>query len=137
MSPFPTVFSTRLDSFLPFSSNLKLSSANSISLEASKILSSGNVLIFDLHCLLYRDSDQNKPQNQGQYSPTILENIIFLVLQIFLYLAGFECNTTSDWLNHTNQKLCYIQIHKSWRKRQRTFLRMVCEYRPRAPGKRG
>ena len=37
ISPFPTVFSTRLDNFLPFSSNLKLSSANSFSLEASKI----------------------------------------------------------------------------------------------------
>ena len=34
---FPTVFSTRLDNFLPFSSNLKLSSANSLSLEDSKI----------------------------------------------------------------------------------------------------
>ena len=34
---FPTVFSTRLDNFLPFSSNLKLSSANSFSLEESKI----------------------------------------------------------------------------------------------------
>ena len=33
---FPTVFSTRLDSFLPFSS--KLSSANSFSLEESKIV---------------------------------------------------------------------------------------------------
>ena len=34
---FQTVFSTRLDNFLPFSSNLKLSSANSFNLEASKI----------------------------------------------------------------------------------------------------
>ena len=34
---FPAVFSTRLDNFLPFSSNLKLSSANSFSLEESKI----------------------------------------------------------------------------------------------------
>ena len=31
------VFSTRLDTFLPFSSNLKLLSANSFSLEESKI----------------------------------------------------------------------------------------------------
>ena len=37
ISPFPTVFSTRLDNFLPFSSNLKLSSANCFSLEESKI----------------------------------------------------------------------------------------------------
>ena len=34
---FPPVFSTRLDNFLPFSSNLKLTSANSFSLEESKI----------------------------------------------------------------------------------------------------
>ena len=37
ISPFPTVFSTCLDNFLPFLSNLKLSSANSFSLEESKI----------------------------------------------------------------------------------------------------
>ena len=35
--PFPTVFSTFLENFLVFSSNLKLSSANSFSLEESKI----------------------------------------------------------------------------------------------------
>ena len=32
ISPFPTVFSTRLENFLPFSSNLKLSYTNSFSL---------------------------------------------------------------------------------------------------------
>ena len=37
ISPFHSVFSTYLDSFMPFSSNLKLSSANSFSLEESKI----------------------------------------------------------------------------------------------------
>ena len=37
ISPFPSAFSSRLDNFLPFSSNLKLSSANSLSLEESKI----------------------------------------------------------------------------------------------------
>ena len=37
ISPFPTVFSTRLDNLLPFSSSLKLSSANPFSLEESKI----------------------------------------------------------------------------------------------------
>ena len=43
ISPFPVVFSTRLDNFLPFSSNLKLSFANSFSLEVWN-LSSGNGL---------------------------------------------------------------------------------------------
>ena len=37
ISPFTTVFSTHLDNFLPFSSNLKLLSANSFSLEEFKI----------------------------------------------------------------------------------------------------
>ena len=37
ISPFSTMFTTRLDNLLPFSSNLKLSSANSFSLEESKI----------------------------------------------------------------------------------------------------
>ena len=37
ISPFPTVFSTRLDNFPSFLSNLKLSSGNSLSLEESKI----------------------------------------------------------------------------------------------------
>ena len=37
ISPFPTLFSTCSGNFLPFSSNLKLSSANSLNLEESKI----------------------------------------------------------------------------------------------------
>ena len=46
----------------------------------------------------------------------------------------------SIWMKHNfwlakpyglaNQKLCYIQICKSWRQRQRMFLRMVGEYGP-------
>ena len=30
-----------------------------------------------------------------------LRTFFSLVLQIFLYLETFECNTTSDWLNHS------------------------------------
>ena len=37
ISPFPSVFSTHLDNFLAFSSNLKLLSANTFSLKESKI----------------------------------------------------------------------------------------------------
>ena len=37
----------------------------------------------------------------GPDSQTILQSILSLVLQTFLYLAAFECNTTSDWLNRT------------------------------------
>ena len=37
----------------------------------------------------------------GLYSPTILQNVLIIFLQIVHYLAAFDCNTTSDWLNHT------------------------------------
>ena len=40
-------------------------------------------------------------KHQGPYLPTILKNVHSLVLQMFLYLAAFECNTTSDWLNQS------------------------------------
>ena len=42
ISPFPTVLSTRLETFLPFSSNLKLLSANSLHSEKPKICHLGN-----------------------------------------------------------------------------------------------
>ena len=41
--PFPTVFSTLFENFLPFMSNEKMSSANSFSLEESKICRLGEV----------------------------------------------------------------------------------------------
>ena len=44
ISPFPTVFSTHLENFQAFSSNLRLLSANSFSLEKSKTLSFGKGL---------------------------------------------------------------------------------------------
>ena len=37
--------------------------------------------------------------NRVRFSPTILKNVLRLVLQIFLYLAVLECNTTFDWLD--------------------------------------
>ena len=50
ISPFPTVFSTPLENFQPFSSNLKLLTANSSSLEESEICHLGkgsNLIYFD------------------------------------------------------------------------------------------
>ena len=38
-------------------------------------------------------------QDHSPYSPTILKNVLSLVLDIFQYLKTFECNTTSNWLN--------------------------------------
>ena len=65
--------------------------------------------------------------HQGQYSPTILENVLCLIIQIFLYLATFECNTTFGWLNHTvygsaNQQFCYIQFHKILEKKTKNVV---------------
>ena len=61
-------------------------------------------------------------------SPTILENVICLILQPFLYLSTFECNTTSDWLKYTvlaNQKFCYIQSYKFLEKNTKNVLENV------------
>ena len=60
------------------------------------------------------------------YSPTILKNVLCLVLQTFLYLATFECKPYSV----ADQQLCYIT--KSCTKRM--FLRMVGENGPSLTG---
>ena len=46
--------------------------------------------------------------HQGLYSPTILKNVLSLVLQIFQYLEAFECNTTSDWLRFSQSEVVLI-----------------------------
>ena len=54
--------------------------------------------------LIYRNLSKFKHlfgEIQELYSPTILKNIPCLILQFFLYREAFECNTISDWLNHT------------------------------------
>ena len=51
-----------------------------------------------------------------------------LILQIFLCLEAFECNTTSDWLNHTVEPIrsCVTpQFANLGGKRQRMFLKIV------------
>ena len=48
---FPTLFSTPWEKFLPFSSNLKLSSANSLNLEESKIRRLGKGLYTTTLCM--------------------------------------------------------------------------------------
>ena len=54
--------------------------------------------------------------NQGPYSQTILHNVLSLVLQLFQYLEAFECDTTSDWLNHTvsPSKSCVTFKFNGW-----------------------
>ena len=34
------------------------------------------------------------------YLPIILKKVLSLLHKIFPYIAAFECNATSDWLNH-------------------------------------
>ena len=42
-------------------------------------------------------TNHSQEHSQGLYSPTILKNILCLFSARFCI---FECNTTSDWLNH-------------------------------------
>ena len=69
----------------------------------------GNKLAYQLHAL----------KNQGSYSPTILKNVLGLVLHIFLYLAVFKCNKTSDWPKPYGLAQSEVVLHsnftKSWR----------------------
>ena len=99
----------------PLIAIFQLSSAASLNLRRSQNGLLGNVLTkaerivhriftflsrFDKCCHGY----VKRPRRtivQGSYSPTVLENILSLVLQIFLYSEAFECNTPSDWLNRT------------------------------------
>ena len=57
------MFSTRYENFVLFSSNLKLSSANFINLDQSKILSSGNGLIATFQLLSAASSNLGWSQN--------------------------------------------------------------------------
>ena len=43
-------------------------------------------------------------------SPTILQNVLSLILQIFLFLTAFDCNTTSDWLNRSCVTFKFIKF---------------------------
>ena len=48
------------------------------------------------------------------------KNVLCPVLQIYLSLVTFECNTTSDWLKPyglANEKLRFIQIYTTLKKK--------------------
>ena len=55
------------------------------------------------------------------YSPTILENVLSLVLQILLYLEAFECNTTSEWPNQPFRSCVKFHFTKSGEKDKEYF----------------
>ena len=82
--------------------------------------------VFDRERERERQREMNKT-SLGPYSPTILKNILCLVLQMFLYLAAFECNTTSDWPIRSQVA---FKLTKSRINRQRIFLKMVGECEP-------
>ena len=56
------------------------------------------------------------------YSLTILKNLLGIVLQIFPVLAEFECNITSDWLNH---KVAF-KFTKAWGKNNNNKTHKEC-----------
>ena len=62
ISPFPTVFSTLSKNFLPFFSNVKLSSSNSYSLEVSKICCLGKGLLYRTHCTFNNPEERLKTE---------------------------------------------------------------------------
>ena len=65
---------------------------------------------------------------QASYTSVILENVLSLVLQIFLNLEVFKSNTIPDWLNHMVQPFRSYLIFKFseiWRIRQRMFMKTV------------
>ena len=65
----------------------------------------------------------------GPCSPTILKNVLNLVLQTFLFLAEFDSNSHSG-MAEPIRRCVTSNFRMFWRKRQRMFLRMVDEYGP-------
>ena len=59
------------------------------------------IFLFKIILFRSRDCVLENLINLGPYSPTILQNILGRVLKVFLYLATFIGNTSSDWLNRT------------------------------------
>ena len=84
--------------------------------------SSRRLAWIDTFCFFFFFSGPQR--TQGPYSPSIPKNILSLVPQIFLYLAAFECNATSDWLKHMVKPIrrCVI-FTKSWKKKTKDILK--------------
>ena len=60
---------------------------------------------------------------------TIVENILSLILQIFLYSEAFECNTTSDWIRFSQSEVVlHSNLQILGKKKKHTW---VGEYGPR------
>ena len=104
---------------------------------------------WDFCCCCWKCNQRNHDEivlAQGIYSPTILNNILILVLQICLCLETFEFSIfRSNWMKHNfwlakpyglakyglaNQKFCYIQIYKSLWKKKKLLLLLYCGLTP-------
>ena len=105
------MFSTRLDNFLPFSSNLKSSSANSFSLEESKILSSGNELRQRrlIHMFPVVQVSVLKPNYDRSLSGSIIVRIY-----------NSQCNRT-----HSSLNICHC-IAKFYKRKQPKTRKECC-----------
>ena len=104
-----------------------MSSAISFNLDQSKILSSDERSVENIAI----NGELTVSHFHGLYSPTIHRNILCLFLQDFvnlnvtqLLIGSTVWFSQSEVVLHSNT----ARYRKIWRRRQRTFLRMVGEY---------
>ena len=127
ISTFTKVFSTLLENVLPFLSNLKLSSANSSSLEKSRICHLGKSQQTNFHHNINTSSwkflvdctDQDQASQNVKYdfgtipSPSLvwicIHQSFSRTFSVFdSDICKFECNLVSDWLNHMVWLNCMV-----------------------------
>ena len=112
--------------------HFKMSCAICFNLDQSKISPSSNGLNVEWSMNMHAENSpkaehaSNIPDDPGLCSPTFPKNVLRLVLQTFLYLATFKCNTTI----YPISSCVTFKFTKSWRNRQRMFLRIVGEHEP-------
>ena len=87
ISPFPTVFSTHLENFLPLSSDMTLLSANSFSLDESKFCRLGKGWLFSTQSWLLTTLKKNafddivgKGANAGNHHSLLFSQYFLLIL---------------------------------------------------------
>ena len=100
ISPFPEVFSTPFEEFLPFSSNIKLSSANSYSLEETKIC-----------CLERVNNPEEDSKNKVDKGENACNKYFLLFQQYFLVSSLSKREITFFFLSKTNlllRVICYF-----------------------------
>ena len=118
--PFPTVFSIRFDNFMTFSSNLKLSSANSFSLEESKICRLGKGKLRPCVCVVWSNGRRLKTRRNVEKSSDQhflpFQSLIFLLRQNLLYFSYNSTFPTAGPPFHILYSLIYLIV----------FLVLIC-----------